>query len=91
MGNDRPHNGERGFALVTVMLLAVLLMALLAGYFALTNIELSTTRSSMRSLQGFYAAEALLKQEDTEELCDMIAAGDYLKTWRWIEEKLLSL
>jgi hypothetical protein len=34
---------------------------------------------------------ALLQRQNTEELDAMIAAGDYLKTWRWIEERLLSL
>ena len=34
---------------------------------------------------------ALLKQQDTKELDAIIAKGDYLRTWRWIEEKLLSL
>ncbi len=34
---------------------------------------------------------ALLKRQNAEELGEMIAGGDYLKTWRWIEEKLLSL
>jgi len=34
---------------------------------------------------------ALLKRQNTEELGEMIAGGGYLKTWRWIEEKLLSL
>jgi xylose isomerase len=34
---------------------------------------------------------ALLKSRNLEEFGDMIADGDYLKTWRWIEEKFLSL
>jgi len=34
---------------------------------------------------------ALLRQQNTEDLDELIAAGDYLKTWRWIEEKVLSL
>ena len=35
---------------------------------------------------------ALLKQQHSvTELGRMIANGNYLKTWRWIEEKLLSL
>jgi hypothetical protein len=33
----------------------------------------------------------LLQQQDTEELETIIAKGDYLQTWRWIEEKFLSL
>jgi len=50
--------GQRGYALVTVLMLLALLMTLLASYFTLTRIELSTTRSSMDSFRGFYAAEA---------------------------------
>ena len=34
---------------------------------------------------------ALLKQQNTQDLDAIIANGDYLQTWRWIEEKLLSL
>ena len=34
---------------------------------------------------------ALLKSRNLEELDEMIAGGDYLQTWRWIEEKILSL
>jgi xylose isomerase len=33
----------------------------------------------------------LLRQQNTEELDAVIANGDYLETWRWIEGKLLSL
>jgi hypothetical protein len=33
----------------------------------------------------------LLKRQNTEELNAIVAKGDYLRTWRWIEEKLLSL
>ena len=53
-----PGPGQRGFALVTVLMLLALLMTLLLGYFTLTRIELSTTGASMASLRGFYAAEA---------------------------------
>lgn len=52
------NNGQRGFALVTVMLLLGLIMTLLAGYFSLTRVELTTTKSSMDSFRGFYASEA---------------------------------
>lgn len=55
--SDR-RGDERGFALVTVLMLLALLMTLLAGYYTLTRIEMSTTRSSMNSFRGFYAAEA---------------------------------
>ena len=33
----------------------------------------------------------LMQKQDTAELDAIIAKGDYLHTWRWIEEKLLSL
>jgi xylose isomerase len=34
---------------------------------------------------------ALLQREDSGELDAIVVKGDYLQTWRWIEEKLLSL
>ncbi len=46
-----------GFALITVLLMLVVLMALLGAYFALTRVELSTSTSSATSVRGFYAAE----------------------------------
>ena len=49
---------QDGFALLTMMVLLALLMGLLLTHFSLTWIELSTTRSSMNSFVGFYAAEA---------------------------------
>lgn len=49
---------ERGFALVSVMLLVALVLSLLVAYYALTRMEMSSTRSSMSSVQGLYAAEA---------------------------------
>jgi hypothetical protein len=49
---------ERGFSLITVVILIAMLTAVLFGYVALTQVELSTTKSSMGSVQGFYAAEA---------------------------------
>jgi len=52
------NGGRNGFALVGVLVLLALLMTLLVGYFALARIELSTTKSTMRSFRGFYAAEA---------------------------------
>jgi len=51
-------NREGGFALITMLILLALLMAMLLTHFAVTWIEMSTTRSSMRSFVGFYAAEA---------------------------------
>ena len=52
------RSNERGFALVTVLILLAMLTAVLFGYVALTQVELSTTKSSMGSVRGFYAAEA---------------------------------
>lgn len=34
---------------------------------------------------------ALPKRQQTGELEKMIAGGDYLQTWRWIEKNILSL
>lgn len=52
------QRNERGVALISVMMLIALLMILLAGYYALSRIETSTTKSSLNSFRGFYAAEA---------------------------------
>jgi hypothetical protein len=49
---------ERGLAMITVMLLLALLLSMMVGYWAITRIEQSTTRSTMDSFRGFYAAEA---------------------------------
>ena len=49
---------ERGYALITALMLLALLMALLIGYFSLTAVDRATTRSTMDSMRGFYAAEA---------------------------------
>ena len=49
---------ERGFILVTTLMLLALLMSLLLGYFVLTRTELSATRSSLDGTRGFYASEA---------------------------------
>jgi hypothetical protein len=49
---------QRGQALVTVLMLMALVSALLAAYFGMTAVELSTTRSSINSVKGFYTAEA---------------------------------
>ncbi len=49
---------KQGFAMVTALLLLVVLAALLASYFALTSIEISTENSSRNSTTAFYAAEA---------------------------------
>jgi hypothetical protein len=53
-----PHRGERGVALVTVLLLMAMIAALLSAHFLLTRFELSTARSSLDATRGFYAAEA---------------------------------
>jgi len=55
---SRPDSQERGIALITMLILLALLMALILTHFSLTWVELATTRSTMRSFVGFYAAEA---------------------------------
>src|SRR5262249_42671201 len=57
---------ERGFALVSVLLLTALLMALALAHFSLTSNHLSSTRSTMNSARGLYAAEAGLNLRATE-------------------------
>ena len=49
---------QQGFAMITALLLLVVLAALVASYFALTSIEISTEGSSRNSTTAFYAAEA---------------------------------
>jgi len=48
---------KAGFAMVTVLLMLVVLMALIAAYFALTRVETNTRRSSAIATKGLYAAE----------------------------------
>lgn len=49
---------EGGFALVSVVMLSALIMTLLVGYYILTHAEIGSTRATMDSTRGFYAAEA---------------------------------
>lgn len=51
-------NAQHGFALITVLLLLLVLMAMVTAYFFVTGIELATTQASANSTTGFYAAEA---------------------------------
>jgi len=48
---------ERGIALVTALLLLLLLMSMLTGYFTITYIDQATVKSSMAGVRGLYAAE----------------------------------
>lgn len=52
------NNYNKGFALVTVLSLVILMGVLIVSYFTITNIELGTVRSAVDSTTGFYAAEA---------------------------------
>lgn len=56
VGSD--GGGERGIALIMAMMLLSLLMAMLLGYFTLTQTGLATAESNMNSVDGLYAAEA---------------------------------
>lgn len=47
-----------GFALMTVLVMIVVLIALTTAYFFLTNLETATTQSNIKSTTGFYSAEA---------------------------------
>jgi hypothetical protein len=49
---------NRGFVLITTMLMLAVLLSLLSAYFFTTNIEIGTGRMSKDSVNGFYAAEA---------------------------------
>ena len=54
----RSKDNQAGFAMITTVMLLALLATLILGYFTLTGIELTTTRATMNSTRGFYAAEA---------------------------------
>lgn len=54
----RTKRNEGGFALLFGLMLSAMLAAVLAAYFAMTNVELRTTKASIDQSQGFYAAEA---------------------------------
>ena len=49
---------ERGFVLITTLMLMGLIMAFLGVYYTTTNIEMATVRYSKNSATGFYSAEA---------------------------------
>ena len=51
-------NRPSGFAVATVLMMVVVMGVLLASYFVITNLEISTTSQSANSTKGFYAAEA---------------------------------
>ena len=51
-------SGERGVALIMTLMLLSLLMAMLMGYFTLTQTGLATAEANMDSVDGLYAAEA---------------------------------
>ena len=55
--NNRLNN-QGGFAMISTLLLISLLLSIMVGYWAVTRIEQSTTKSTMDSFRGFYAAEA---------------------------------
>ncbi len=57
---------ERGFVLITMLLLLSVLTALLGAYLTTSKIELATTRHSKQSITGFYAAEAGLNMRAEE-------------------------
>ena len=58
MKNESKNPDEAGYALVTVVLLAAVLMGMLVAYFSLTRTQLSVSKATMDSTRGFYAAEA---------------------------------
>ncbi len=57
---DRPlcRQQERGFALISTLLMLSVMSTLLAAYLVVSRIELATTKASKDSSSGFYAAEA---------------------------------
>ena len=66
---------RKGFALVTVLIMLVVLMSLLTAYFTLTRIELGATQASVRQTTGFYAAEAGLNLRAEEVRARFLGYG----------------
>jgi len=66
---------RKGFALVTVLIMLVVLMSLLTAYFTLTRIELGATQASVRQTTGFYAAEAGLNLRAEEVRARFVGYG----------------
>jgi hypothetical protein len=61
---------QKGIALVTVLLLVLLLMSMLTGYFTITYIDQATIKSSLSGVRGLYSAEGglNLRAEDVRQL-----------------------
>jgi hypothetical protein len=57
---------ERGFVLVTALLMLAVLSALLTAYYSTTRIETMSSKLSKDSVGGFYAAEAGLNMRAEE-------------------------
>lgn len=66
---------RKGFALVSVLIMLVVLMSLLTAYFTLTRIELGATQASVRQTTGFYAAEAGLNLRAEEVRARFLGYG----------------
>ena len=56
----RTANNSAGIVLISTLFMIVALLALIAAYFSITQIELATTKSTSNSAEGFFAAEAAL-------------------------------
>lgn len=69
---------RKGFALVTVLIMLVVLMSLLTAYFTLTRIELGATQASVRQTTGFYAAEGGLNLRAEEVRARFLGYGEAL-------------
>lgn len=50
--------GQQGLALLTALIMLVVLAVLVAAHFVTTSVELATTKATLDSTTGFYAAEA---------------------------------
>jgi Tfp pilus assembly protein PilX len=58
MKREPTNHSERGFVLVSTVLLITVFLTLLAAYFTTTNIETATVRDSKGASSGFFSAEA---------------------------------
>jgi hypothetical protein len=54
------NNQHKGFAVVTVLIMVVVFSVMLASYFFLTRIQLSTATAKVDRTTGFYSAEGAL-------------------------------
>ncbi|MCC6931631.1 MAG: hypothetical protein IT292_00030 [Deltaproteobacteria bacterium] len=60
---------NKGFVLVTTLMMLAVMLALVGTYFTMTRVELAASKASINSINGFYAGEAglNLRAEEVRE------------------------